>query len=399
MKENLNTEIQNLARKLFPEIREWRRHIHAHPELSFEEKETARFVAGILNKLGIPFRDKVAGTGIVAEIHGNTKGDKVFALRADLDALPIQEKNEIPYASKIPGRMHACGHDVHTAVLLGAAAILAENKNSFNGTVRLIFQPGEEKLPGGASLMIAEGVLENPVPSGILALHVFPSMEVGKAGFRQGMYMASTDELYLEVKGKGGHAAMRNEYVNPLLITAEILKEVENKFALNLPKDAPQTVVAFGKIEGQGSTNIIPDSVLLEGTFRTLDEKWRHKVHTDLIQLCESTAHAMGGKAILRIESGYPALLNDEDLTGRIKKSAETLLGKENVEELPLRMTAEDFAWYTHKIPGCFFRLGTGNSKLGITSGVHTPTFDIDENALITGASLMAWAAISELSD
>ena len=290
--------------------------------------------------------------------------------------------------------MHACGHDVHTSSLLGTAKILNELKNEFSGTIKLIFQPGEEKAPGGASLMIKEGVLENPKPTAIFAQHVFPSLEAGKVGFRSGKYMASTDEIYLTVKGKGGHAAMKGTYVNPLLIASEILLELEQKFSHCITP----TVLAFGRMHANGATNVIPDEVKIDGTFRTMDEVWRKEAHNHLRLITSAKAKSLGGDCDVHIMTGYPALINDEQTTEKAKKSAEEYLGKENVIELDLRMTGEDFSFYAQKLPACFYRLGTGNSSKGITSGVHTPTFDIDEKALQTGMGLMAWIALSELS-
>ncbi len=386
--------IKERAVQLLPEIISIRRMLHEQPELSFQEFRTAAFVGEILGKYGIPFKSGIAGTGIVAEIQGVNPSRQTLALRADMDALPIQEKNTTSYCSKNAGVMHACGHDAHTASLLGAAKILHEIRHEFEGTVRLIFQPGEEKLPGGASLMIKAGVLENPVPSAILAQHVFPSMETGKVGFRKGMYMASTDELYLTVKGKGGHAAMPEDYINPIYIASEILRELNLAFSTNTP--AP-TVLAFGRFVAEGATNVIPAEVKIEGTFRTLDEKWRAQAHAKMIALAEKTAVRMKGECIFEVRRGYPFLVNEEAITERAIACAKTYLGTANVEELPLRMTAEDFAFYSQQIPACFYRLGTGNKEKGITSGVHTATFDIDEKSLSIGAGLMCWIAYNEL--
>jgi amidohydrolase len=399
----LRSKIQQAAKNQLAEIISIRRHLHSHPELSFEEYKTSEYIASVLEKYSIPFKQGMVKTGIVALIEGKNPSKKVTALRADMDALPITEKNDKEYRSKNEGVMHACGHDVHSACLLGAAKILNGLRNEFEGTVKLIFQPGEEKLPGGASLMIKEGVLKDPAPHTIIAQHVFPSMETGKVGFRSGMYMASTDELYVTVKGKGGHAAMPAEYNNPLLIAAEIIRELDSVFMNPTPAlpqgegIAPPTVLAFGKITGNGATNVIPAEVKLEGTFRTMDENWRKEAHTKMITIAEGIAKKMGGECEFRVEHGYPFLVNDENVTAKAKAAAEEYLGKENVEELPLRMTAEDFAFYSQEVPACFYRLGTGNKAKGITSGVHTATFDIDESALETGAGLMAWLAINEL--
>jgi amidohydrolase len=325
-------------------------------------------------------------------------------LRADMDALPIEEKNDVPYRSKNQGVMHACGHDVHSSCALGAAFILNQIKDQFNGTVKIMFQPGEEVLPGGASLMIEAGVLEDPKVDHAIALHVFPSMETGKVGFRKGMYMASTDELYLTVKGKGGHAAMPADYTNPLLIASEILLEVNKRFMLpdalkGTEGEGIPTVVAFGRIEGKGATNVIPDKVLVDGTFRTMDEKWRNKVHEELRAIVKNISERYGITSELRIERGYPFLVNDPMFTADCTKAAKEFLGAENVEDLQLRMTAEDFAFITQKVPSCFFRLGTGNKQKGITAGVHTDTFDIDERSLETGMGLLAWMIVRKLND
>ncbi len=393
------TSIQQLARRFFPEVQAIRRHLHAHPELSFEEHHTASYISTQLTQHGISHRGEIAGTGIVAEIEGRNPSSRLIALRADMDALPILEKNSVEYRSRNPGIMHACGHDAHTACALGAAFILQQTKAQWEGTVRLIFQPGEEKLPGGASLMIEEGVLRDPTPAHILGQHVFPELESGKVGFRSGMYMASTDELYLTVKGKGGHAALPAQYNNPLLIASAIVLRLQQLFMdpqqREIPEDVP-TVLAFGKIEGRGATNVIPSEVYLEGTFRTMHEDWRKEAHARIARIAQETAALYGGEAVLRVEKGYPFLVNDPQVTAVMRAAAETYLGPENVVDLELRMTAEDFAWYSQVIPACFYRLGTGNKAKGIVSPVHTATFDIDEQSLETGMGLMAWLAIKQ---
>lgn len=394
--------IKSLARHYFEKVKSIREHLHAHPELSFEEVETSKFIQKQLSEAGIPFTTGHVKTGIIALIKGNHPDKKTILLRADMDALPIEEKNDVLYKSKNAGVMHACGHDVHSACGLGAAFILNDLKETFEGTVKIMFQPGEELLPGGASLMIKEGVLENPKVEQAIALHVFPSMETGKVGFKSGMYMASTDELYITVNGKGGHAAMPADYVNPLIIASEILLEINKRFTdktslQQLGGDTIPTVVAFGKIEGKGATNVIPDKVELAGTFRTMDEDWRKKVHLELERIVKVISEKYNIKSVLKVDHGYPFLVNDKALTESCVTSAQTYLGIENVEELPLRMTAEDFAFISQKVPSCFFRLGTANKQRGITSGVHTATFDIDEKALEIGAGLMANLAINAL--
>lgn len=392
--------IQQAAQAFYEQAVAIRSHLHQNPELSFQEFKTSAYIQQHLTAFGVPFTAGIVNTGIVATIEGKNPTKKTILLRADMDALPIEETNKAPYASRNKGVMHACGHDVHTTCVLGAAKLLMETRTEWEGTVKLVFQPGEEVLPGGAKLMIEAGVLQNPSVNVAIAQHVFPSLEVGKVGFKSGMYMASTDELYIEVVGKGGHAAMPNDYINPLLIASAILLKIEETFMLPAAKTMQSipTVIAFGKIEGLGATNVIPNVVNLAGTFRTMDETWRQTVHQRLTELVEQTAQRHNGQAQLHIKQGYPFLVNDPHLTERCRLAAENYLGKNNVVELPLRMTAEDFAFISQQVPSCFFRLGTGNVAKGITAGVHTPQFDIDEHALLTGVGLITWLALHELS-
>ena len=400
----INT-IKNLANFHFKDVVEFRRHIHQHPELSFQEFKTSEFVCSILDKHSISYTKGIVKTGVVAIIEGKNPSKKTILIRADLDALPIEEKNSVKYISKNSGVMHACGHDAHTASVLGTAIILNELKSEFEGTVKIMFQPGEEVLPGGASLMIKEGVLQNPKVDIAIAQHVFPSMEVGKVGFRSEMYMASTDEIHITIIGKGGHAAMAGEYNNPLLVAASIIKEIEKQFPFviddegvsrNTNNNIP-TVIAFGKIEGKGATNVIPETVYLAGTFRTMDELWRNEVKEKIKQISNDVCQIYKVKIELNIIDGYPFLSNDIAVTNLCKQAAVEYLGQENVEDLPLRMTAEDFAYISQVVPSCFYRLGTGNKLKGITSGVHTATFDIDEEALKISTGLMAWIAFKQL--
>lgn len=395
-KMSIKEKINKLSVKFYKEIASARQHIHTYPELSFQEYKTAAFVCKKLKEYKISFKKGIAGTGIIALIEGKNPSKKIIALRSELDALPISEANNIEYKSKNKGVMHACGHDVHTGCLLGAAKILSQLKDEFEGTVKLIFQPGEEKLPGGASLMIKAGVLKNPEPFEMIALHVLPALEVGKVGFRSGKYMASADEIYLTVKGKGGHAAMPDEYNNPLLIASEILLNLRSAFANYNDKKIP-TVLAFGKIIGNGATNVIPSEVKIEGTFRTMDEQWRKSAHQKIKNIAKRTAQSLKGKCEVDIHIGYPCLVNNEKLTPKIKNHTEEFLGKENIVDLDLRMTSEDFAFYSEYVPVCFFRLGVGNKSKGISSPVHTSTFNIDEKALRVGMGLMAWIAVKEL--
>lgn len=395
----LKERIKKLANSFHKDTTAIRRHLHQHPELSFEEVATGKYIASQLEKIGVPYETGWADNGVVGLIKGKNPGKKVIALRADIDALPIQETNEVSYKSKHEGKMHACGHDVHTASLLGAARILNELKSEFEGSVKLIFQPGEEKLPGGASLLIKEGVLENPAPATILGQHVHPPLEVGKVGFRPGMYMASADELFMTVKGKGGHGALPQECVDPIVITSHIIVALQQIVSRNANPTMP-TVLTFGKINSTGgATNIIPNEVKLQGTFRTMDEKWRFEAHEKMQRIVNSLAEGMGGSCELEIKVGYPSLINDLNLTSRAKALAIEFLGEDKVVDLPIRMTAEDFSYYSQQLPACFYRLGTGNKAKGITSPVHTSTFDIDEDSLETSIGLMAWLAVAQLTE
>ncbi len=395
----MKERIQELARQYYPNSIEQRRYLHQHPELSFEEVQTGRYIAARLQELGIEHRHGVAENGVVALIKGRNPKKKVVALRADMDALPIQETNQVAYKSQRAGIMHACGHDVHTASLLGTARILHELRDRFEGTVKCIFQPGEEKLPGGASIMIKEGVLERPKPVSIFGQHVHPPLRAGLIGLKPGIYMASSDEIYVTVKGKGGHGAMPQECIDPVVITAQIivaLQQIISRYA----DPAIPSVLTFGKINTTGgATNIIPNEVKLEGTFRTMHEKWRSEAHKRMKKMAESIAKSMGGACDFNILRGYPVLHNNPELTVRTKKWAIEFMGKERVVDLPLRMTSEDFAYFAQAMPACFYRLGTGNPERGIQSPLHTSTFDVDESALETGMGLMSWLAIKELGN
>ena len=385
-------DIKSLVNDCFPKIVQWRRHIHAHPEVSFHEEKTMEFVSAVLTELGIVHKTNIGGYGIVGELG---KGDLKMALRADMDALPIEEKNEIGYKSQVENVMHACGHDVHTASLLGTCLILKKLENKLSGKIRLIFQPAEEKLPGGASLMIKDGVLTNPVPQFILGQHVHPPLEAGKVGLKAGMYMASADEIYIKVLGKGGHGALPQDCKDPVITAANILMDLQQIVSRHAPPTVP-TVLSFGKINTMGgATNVIPDEVRIEGTFRTMDEVWRDKALNLIKNIACATAEAHGLICEVDIPKGYPYLENDTDFTPQVKRHMQEYLGENNVVDLPIRMTAEDFSYYTHHVPACFYRLGTGNKEKGIISPVHTATFDIDEEALKVGSGLMAWLAIS----
>lgn len=389
-------QIKTLAKQFAKDVVQIRRHIHANPELSFQEFETAKYVAEQLRALGIEPKEGVAGTGLTAIIKGKNPESKTVALRGDMDALPILEANDIDYKSTNDGVMHACGHDVHTACVLGAARILNELKDQFEGTVKLVFQPGEEKNPGGASLMIRDGALENPRPDRMMGQHVMPYIPTGKVGFREGMYMASADEVYLTVKGKGGHAALPDKVIDPIIIASHILVALQQVVSRNADPKTP-TVLSFGTIHGGQAQNIIPDEVKISGTFRALNEEWRFEAHKRIASIAKGIAEGMGGACDVNIDVGYPFLTNDETTTQTARNAAADYLGEENIVDLDLWMGAEDFAYYTHEVPSCFYRLGTGNEAKGTTNGVHTSNFNIDEDAIELGIGLMAWIALNQL--
>jgi amidohydrolase len=391
----IKEQIQALSQSIFNDVVANRRHLHSHPELSFHETETSAFVARQLEALGLTY-ERMADNGLVALIKGEKPSDRVVALRADMDALPITEANNVPYKSQNVGVMHACGHDAHTSSLLGTAKILTSLKSEFGGTVKLIFQPAEEKLPGGASLMIKEGVLENPKPQAVLGQHVMPLIDAGKVGFRAGKYMASTDEIYVTVRGKGGHGAQPQQNVDPVIITAHMLTALQQIVSRFADPKSP-SVLSFGKVIANGATNVIPNEVYLEGTFRTMDEQWRNDAHIKMKKMAEGLVESMGGTVDFNIVRGYPFLINEEKLTMATRSHAEDYLGKENVLDLDIWMAAEDFAYYSQVADSCFYRLGTRNETRGITSSVHTPTFDVEEDAFKISTGLMAYLAVKQL--
>ncbi|MEN9949915.1 MAG: hypothetical protein RLY85_667 [Bacteroidota bacterium] len=384
----LSNQIQTLAAKYFETYKQIRHHLHAHPELSYKEYNTAAFVKGELDKLSIPYQ-AMAETGVIAVLEGRPS-DRVVALRADMDALPIQEENEVPYASTIPGIMHACGHDVHTTCLLGAARILHELKDQWDGKIKLIFQPGEERNPGGASILIREGVLENPRPQHIIGLHVHPLLETGKVSFAPGKVMASADEIFITVRGKGGHAAKPYLTADTILTASQLIVALQQLISRNNNPFSP-SVLSICSIQGGFTTNVIPSEVKLMGTFRAMDESWRKEAHLRIHEIAAGIAQAMGASIDVHIDLGYPSVVNDATLTPQVKALASDYMGATQVEDMELSMGAEDFGYYTQEIPGCFFRLGTGNKAKGITSNVHTPTFDVDERSIQIGMGMMAF--------
>jgi amidohydrolase len=395
----MNPELQLLIKErskdLFLKVKSYREHIHMHPELSYQENETMAFVSKVLDTLGIPHTNGVGGTGVVGIIRSSkhTMDQVCIGLRADLDALPIEEENEVAYKSQKTGIMHACGHDVHTAILLGTAEILHEIREELPNPVKLIFQPGEEKNPGGASLMIRDGVLKNPEVKEMYALHVFPDLETGKAGFKEGLYMASCDEIYLTIHGKGGHGATPHQCIDPITIGANLLLQLQQIVSRKCDPKTP-CVLSFGHFEALGATNVIPSTAYLKGTFRTMDEAWRKTALSLIERMSKEIVEAHGATVDIEISKGYPFLENDPETTKKMRSKAISSLGANNVVELPIRLTAEDFSFYSQEIPVCFFRLGTRNEEMGLTFGVHHPRFDIDPKALITGVELMTLAAL-----
>ncbi len=392
----LISKIKSLAAEYHADTIQFRRHLHSHPELSFEEAKTARFISDKLNGWGIPHRTNVGGHGIVALIGKETPDQACVALRADIDALPIKELNTHDFCSTNPGVMHACGHDAHTSMLLTAARILKQIEPQLHGQVKLIFQPAEEKLPGGALGIIKDGGLLNPAPFSITGQHVFPNLECGKVGFKSGPYMASADEITITIKGKGGHAAMPDQINDTVLTAAQLIVNMQQVVSRFAPPGIP-SVLSFGRVIADGIFNIIPNEVLIQGTFRTFNEEWRALAKQHIQNIAENTAKSTGTIAEVQIEDGYPFLINDAETTETARAAAIEYMGSENVVELSQRMTAEDFAWYSQQMPACFYRIGTANINKGITSNLHSPTFDIDEDSMEHGSGLMAWMAVYQL--
>ncbi|NOZ45354.1 MAG: amidohydrolase [Chlorobi bacterium] len=395
---DIKQTIKQLSEDYFKEIRSIRRHLHQFPELSFEEYKTSEFIQNKLDELDIKYEKGFVKTGIVARIEGKNPAKKVVALRADMDALPIAEQNNVSYKSKIKNVMHACGHDIHSASLLGTIKILNEIKDSFEGTVLFIFQPGEERVPGGAKLMLAEGALNNPKPGLIIGQHVMPTMNAGTIGFKKGKYMASSDEIYITISGKGGHGAMPEQNTDTVLIASHIIVSLQQIVSRNANPTIP-TVLSFGKVIANGATNVMPDVVKIEGTFRTMDETWRRKAHLQIEEIAKSIAKGMGAECDIKILNGFPLLVNNEDITEKSYRFAEELLGSENVIDMDIRMTAEDFAYYSQCFPATFYRLGVKNKNTNFVKALHSSNFDIDEEALKTGMATMAWLAYSFLNE
>ena len=388
--------IRALADEVFPEVVRLRRLLHAHPELAFEEHETARLVVETLEPLGLDLRTGLAGTGVIAALQGGRPGP-TLVLRADMDALPIEEANSFDFVSTVPGAMHACGHDAHTASLLGTAMILSRLRAEVPGTIRLLFQPSEEKLPGGAPAMIEAGVLaagdDGPAPTAVFGQHVTPELETGHIGVASEMYMASADELYVTVHGEGGHAAAPHALrADAVVVAAHVLTALQTIISRYCPPGVP-SILSIGKVTAEGATNVIPEAARMEGTFRAMDEAWRFRAHELIERVVRHTAQAYGATAEVEIKVGYPALYNHPTPTAQVRQAAVEYVGEDRVVDLDPWFASEDFAFYLRETPGSFYRLGTRNEAAGITYGLHTPRFTIDEEALRVGPGFMAYLA------
>ncbi len=388
----MKNKIINLAEENSDYIVENFRHLHANPELSFEEFHTAFYIAGELNKLDIPFKSGIGGNGILAKIEGQNPSKRIIALRADMDALPICENTNLHWKSKNDGVMHACGHDAHTACLLGAAKILNCLRKEFEGTILLIFQPGEEKAPGGARLMLEDGLFDEVVPELILGQHVSVDYPTGTIGFKEGVLMASADEIHIKIKGIGGHGALPHLCNDTVLAAAQTLVSLQ-QVKSRLCNPITPMVLTFGKLIAEGAQNIIPHEVLMSGTFRTTNEEWRRKALLKIKEIITETTAAYGCKAEINIPDGYPCVINNSNITQKAREYATELVGEKNIRELDLRMTSEDFSFFSQKYPSCFFRFGVKSEKNIDTGGLHSSTFFIDEDALKTGTAGMAWIA------
>jgi len=389
-------EAKKEAKKISDWIIDIRRELHKHPELMYEEIKTSALVRRELDKLGISYQSPIAKTGVLASI-GNGNGPCV-ALRADMDALPIHEETDVPFRSEVDGKMHACGHDCHTAMLLGAAKILKSKENEFNGTIKFLFQPAEEGGAGG-KLMREEGVLENPAVERIFGLHVWPQMPTGQIGSREGTFLAATTFLDLTIKGVGGHAAVPHLTKDPVLTSAQIITNLQSIISRELdPLDSG--VVSISAIQGGQAANVIPSEVKILGTLRSLTMDGLKKLQKRVKEIAENIAEAHGCEAIVEYPGNdYPPTVNDGEMWQFAKKIGSKMLGEENVSELDAVMGGEDFAYYTEKVKGCFVVLGMQNKEIDAIYSVHHPMFKADEDALHIGTALHTMFALQSLEE
>ncbi len=397
---HLLCKLKSEIEAVFPKLVEIRRHIHQYPELSFQEYETSAYIQEQLTVLGIPF-EVVANTGVVAILQGEkSASDNIVVLRADIDALPIYEQNQVDYKSVNEGVMHACGHDFHTANLLGVAAILRSYKADFAGKIILLFQPAEEKIPGGAIQILESGILESfgGRIKAILGMHVSPRVPLGKIGLRAGRFMASSDEFYITIKGRGGHAAEPHRAIDPIMIAAQLLTSLQQVVSRKANPDIP-SVLTFGRFIGAGAANVIPEEVKLAGTFRTLDETWRQEALATVAEIARTLPTALGATVDLEVRHGYPALNNDSELTQHVKNCLQTSMGNEVIQDLDIWMAAEDFAYYGYKYPALFMLVGTSNTDSATQYGLHNPQFNLDEQAFKTGIAALVNSAISLVNE
>lgn len=389
-------EIKQKSEQLSEKVKQYREHLHCKPELSFQEKETAEFIKSTLRNLNISFNENIGGYGITAIIKGKNSG-KTIALRADMDALPIVEKNDVPYQSQNPGVMHACGHDFHVASLLGVAEIIQNEKDNFDGSIMLIFQPAEEKSPGGALAMINDHIFDSIKPDAIIAQHAFPDLQPGMAGFRKGYYMASSDEIYITVNGKGGHGALPHLLKDPILAASQLLVSLQQINTRNQQAGNP-TVLTFGKFIANGAVNIIPDQVSIEGTLRTMNEEWREMVHQRIREIAAGIAQAFQVNIEVNRIKGYPSVYNNPDFTEFSKSCALEYLGIEVVKDLDIRMTAEDFSYFSQVAPACMYRIGTGFPDPEKTFPLHSAHFDINPQSYSDAVGLLTYISLRYLN-
>jgi amidohydrolase len=391
MSDWLKQEVESTTARVI----EWRRMFHQHPELGMEEHWTAEKIAEILKSFDLPVQTGIGQTGVVAVLEGEKPGPTLM-LRADMDALPIQEENDLEYASRIPDRMHACGHDGHMAILLGLADILSRNRDKIPGRVKFVFQPGEEGF-GGAKFMMDDGVLKDPPVNAAFGLHLISYLPVGMVGVKTGPMMACADWFHVKVNGVGGHAAMPEAGgVDAILIAAQSICALQNLATKEIPPLEP-FVLHVGTIEGGQKFNVIADKVEFTGTVRTLNEELRQTVKTRMDRILSGVASSLGGSHELTYADGYPPVMNDPAMTDLVREAARAVVSVDKVIEVPPTMGADDMAYFLQEVPGCYFFVGISNADKGITWSHHHGRFDMDEDALAIGMEIMLRTAMAYL--